>query len=579
MLSHRARAILLLATGAAACKDEGSRIVDPSPPMASEAAGARITTVSGTLNGPDSTTLCNFIPPGSLLRVRLIRQGGNVIAGSQDLICPESAYSIPMDTGSFLLRLQLPNDPGIGNLPSRHLETTPIVVGRRGITRNVTVLPGLGLGGGATLDGHPIEGFAISLAYGLLPGFAAAFGVSGPDGLWDDSFGRDPLVLQGDVDIQVATGCTGLLGALALEPFPVGPFRFPTERDAVSCAMQTGTIGSFTHNLGRLAVSPLAGDIGGRSPETIPQFGEGYGALFPRNPRESLTPTNSLSPFSHLFRGGLLVGLANGQVLSGTSVAGEMECGASCRDLGLDGALTVFTTPTGKKTVEWVYSDAASPDGAGLQVTQRSFDPQFAGDYVLFRFTLRNTGPAPLGFSSGVFLDLDVKGSASDDLGFIDQGGRLMYQTKADQPDVQVGTLLVGDGSVSGGFFYTNQLVPPLGVQLAALDGSLTESPPPTPADYRYIQGQRSLTLPPGGSTDLWMAVVAGEDPAGFAASVAGATRDIDVRRPGPRAAAAAGTTETATVTMSLRVDPARSGPRSGAAQGKPSCGAGCRIE
>jgi hypothetical protein len=59
------------------------------------------------------------------------------------------------------------------------------------------------------------------------------------------------------------------------------------------------------------------------------------------------------------------------------------------------------------------------------------------------------------------------------------------------------------------------------------------------PTDQRYIQSVRGIGLRPGGETDLWVAVIAGENEAEFAAAADAATEDIGERRRGLLAGAA----------------------------------------
>src|SRR5207237_9178516 len=96
------------------------------------------------------------------------------------------------------------------------------------------------------------------------------------------------------------------------------------------------------------------------------------------------------------------------------------------------------------KQVTWRYSDATSLEGAGLEITQTSVDGRPPRDYVLFRFTIRNTGRFTRTFHAGFFGDWDMDVDALDDLGFTDLDGRLMYLVSQAESGVHVGTLLLG---------------------------------------------------------------------------------------------------------------------------------------
>ena len=425
--------------------------------------------------------------------------------------------------------VQLPTDAIVGlALPWRSLDE--VAVGDADVTHDVHIVDGTALGGSATLDGSPIEGVGLDVVYAFNPNFGATSGVSAPDGHWAEFFGRPQLILQHGVSVRTPSGCAAL-AVKVLEAPPTDPFVFPTDRSAINCTLVTAPTTQFSHTLTRLVVTPLPGDIGGFSPELLDQYGDGWGVQFPV--AAGTSPAHFPFEASHIFLGGLLIGISPDRVLSGTNVAGEMECGAACRDLGLDATLG-FTdqTPTGRK-VSWQYSDAPSPEGVGLRIRQRSFDGAPPNDYVLFDFSIQNQGSSTVTFYPGFWADWDVDLDAADDVGFTEMNGKLMYETSTDPDDAgtYVGTLLGGDAAVSGNYFFSGaQFQPSTTDQVQALSGGLRQETL-GPGDLRYIHGIGPITLARGKRADLWVAIVAGENHTQLLANAAAADGDIGKRQ------------------------------------------------
>jgi hypothetical protein len=233
----------------------------------------------------------------------------------------------------------------------------------------------------------------------------------------------------------------------------------------------------------------------------------------------------------------LLIGIEPSTVLSGANAGGYMECPFelenACQDLGLEGRVTTSESPVLGKTVTWRYTDQASAEAVGLRITQRSYDAPAGNDYVLFRFTIQNQSHGTLTFSPGFLADWDIGFDAFDDRGFVRQGGRLVYQSNTfEEPTIYAGTFMLGETAATPGFFWSNFLAfPSLAEQIAALTGELSAAPPEDPGDLRYIQSVSPVTLKQGRSTDLWLAVIAGESEAAFLATAETAARDIETHR------------------------------------------------
>lgn len=513
----------VLVAAACAGRDDTSSVA-PSFDVASTAH-----TISGQLLGPDGTSICSFIPEGSGIRIIVLDPISGLFQG-QNRTCPTSTFSIGVPPGTYRLRASLPAAPGIVGLPFRYLEPGDVVVGGADVLKNIQVLEGSPLGGTATFDGAPFAGIPLDFAYDLpaVQQFSGlGGGQSGPDGSWDDAPPRS-LLLQNGVRFR-ASGCS-LLGARTVLGPPAGGFLFPTERGAIDCALETGPTLAFSHTLTRLVVTPMPGDIGGQSPELFGQFGVAWGVQFPVPATGS--PVHTPVTATRLFRGGLIVGLAPDIVLAGFGYF-DGDCGASCRDFGLDGTVTVKDKGSAGKRVTWHYSDAASLERVGLQVVQHSFDGQPPNDYVLFQFIFTNTSRSTLTFHAGFYgdWDLDDVNGPADDVGFTDLGGKLMYVTNNGEVGVHVGTMLLGDFPISGTYFVGTGSHLSLTDQVNALRGAITQTSL-GPTDIRYFHSVGPITLRPSNKTaEIWIAIVAGENKAQLLANAAAAQADVASRK------------------------------------------------
>src|SRR6266704_3447402 len=353
-------------------------------------------------------------------------------------------------------------------------------------------------------------------------------GGSWKDGRWVEFFGRSPVVLQKGVRYTLRPSACEFLGAKLVNKAPTGGFLFPSELAAIDCTLVRAPSARFTHDLTRLVVTAMPGDIGGLSDEFVHDLGFGWGVQFPVAAGQSPSHDPSVSQLSS---GGLMIGIAPGRVLSGVTRRDLAACGAPCRDLGLDGRVHVTASRQWGKRVTWRYSEARSPECVGLRVVQQSFDGRPPADYVLFDFTITNAGPATTTFHAGFFGDWDIGVNDDDDVGFTEMGGRLMYQTDSDLRGPYLGTLIVGDAPITGNYFFTKAAWPSLTEQVDALAGRLSRPTSDAPGDYRYIQGAGPITLGHDQSAELWIAVVAGDSREQLLANAAWAAGDIANRR------------------------------------------------
>jgi hypothetical protein len=507
----RASVALLFSALYLACAQD-----DPVGPSAAQRTATR--TIVGRVLGPDGSNICNTLGSGTML-LRVLRPefepGSNdPFLGAQDVTCPDNRYTLPAPGSSVFLRVQLPTE-GIDGLPWRHLEE--VAVSRTGAAHDVQVAEGTALAGLATLEGSPFQGASVTLGYGFNTNFGAAIGNSDADGAWMDFFGRSPFLLQAGV--QYRGGCDPVPGTRVLDGAPEDGFLFPNEISAINCTMVTAPSVAFSHISTRLVVTPMPGDIGGnQSRELMAQYGAGWGVQFPV---ESGSEPSHDGGAPHLFIGGLLIGEDPDMVLAGVNVRGEMQCGSTCRDLGLDGTMKVASTGSGGRQVTWRYS---SLNGA-LQITQVSSDGLRPHDYVLFRITIENTSRFTRTFHVGFFGDWDVGADAGDDVGFTDLDGKLMYVVGEGESGVHAGTILLG-APVTGNFFFTAGSVPSTFDQVQALSGGLRQESA-GPDDLRYIHGVGPITLRRGQKRDLWIAVVAGENLNQLLANAAAAEADV----------------------------------------------------
>jgi hypothetical protein len=531
MPTMRAVACCLLATLWVGCVRDKSAVLEPAEEVSS-------LTVSGRVLGPDGRNICRTIGDGTML-VRLLNPEFGISSdvaflAEQDLTCPDNQYSIPADPGTAHLRVELPINDNLDALPWRNLDRFAASA-----THNLRVEQGTPLGGRARLDGQPFEGVIFNVSYEFNPGFGATFGNSGPNGRWMEFFGRSPAILENGQRYFASSTCDVTLGTRQLRGFPDGSFLFPTGRSALNCDLETAAAARFTHDFTRLAVTPFPGDIGGSFlSELSDQYGVGFGVQFPIQPG---APSQAVIDLSHMFTGGLIVGVGPDQILTGVpAVFVGMQCDPTCHDLGPNGTAEFDPPlPNGRQAVTWRYSDALSAEGVGLRVVQRSIDGSRGNDYVLFRFHFRNTSQSELRFFAGVAGDWDTEFDAGDDQGFTAMGRKLMFQVSAAETGIHIGTMLLGQVPVSGSHFFLPEEFLSEADQWRALRGALRRTTA-GPTDLRYIHSAGPITLGPEETQDVWLAVVAGENRTQLLNNARAAEADVATRLTEPIAEQAA---------------------------------------
>lgn len=513
-----------------ACSDDRASL-----PVASTFDATIDPTLSGVVLGP-AGSICNSLPDGTPLVVRIFTPGALSPSAIASPVCPDNTYAAALNPGTYFVRVQLPADPSvIGQFPWRTITPVPFLLDATDVTGDVTIAPGTALGGSVTFDGAPVPDAPLTLVYDQATSFGAAVGSTGPDGAWMDFFGRSPMVLQPGVRYQ-GSGlvCDNefspfFLGSQVLQSPPQGSFLFPDEVSRIDCAVKAAPTTGFSHDRTPLVVTPMPGDIGGLSPELFDQFGSGWGIQL-LGPGESAQHASITR--SQLYRGGLIVGIRPDRVLSGIGLDGYTACAPACRDFGLDAEMRVASSPRNGKRVAWRYSDAQSPEGVGLNIVQRSYDGILPASYVLFRFTFSNSARTAVKFDAGVFMDWDVGNAdfdAFDDVGQTARHGRLMFMTNGDGSGPWDGTLIVG-APVAGNAFLTdfgqsNSTV------VGAIAGDFTTPAVTTPSDYRYIHTVGPISLKGSQSADIWVAVISGMGATAFSRNADLAAADIARRQ------------------------------------------------
>ena len=487
--------------------------------------------ISGSVTAAGGASICNTFGDGSLMLVRLISLDRGNQVGSQNIVCPTNTYGFPsVAPGNYLLRVQIGVVEALDNeFPWRSSQV--LEVGEGAVVSDVVIARGTELGGGVFVDGAPIQGIPLTLFYANTI-FGVTSATTGADGRWAEFLGRDNTLLQPGVRMTAALVCD-LVGTRLLSQPPFDPFVFGDETSSLTCDHTKAAAAAFSHNRTRLVVTPGAGDIGAAQAALPEELGNGWGVQFPVNPGEQ--PRFGNISVSQLFMGGLIIGIRPDRILSGLELNGYiLPC--NCRAFGPEGKLRYVASPKFGKKVTWQYSDAGFSQGVGLKVVQKSYDGVPPADYVLFRFTLSNSGAAPVTIYPGMFADWDIQDDFLDDVGATE--GRLMYMTNADG-GVAAGSLIISDVPVAGSSFGTlnpGDVRTPEGT-LAELAGDVTNPSAPEPADHNYVQSVGPITLAAGGSTQFWIAIVAGESLDQLRSNAAAAAADVAQRGGQPDAA------------------------------------------
>jgi hypothetical protein len=116
---HTRAWLVALVLSAAACGDDSREPLAHAPgPTASQTEQAEIT---GSILGPDGTSICNSVPAGTEFSVHVLDPVNVVVAALQDVACPANTYAIPVDPGSYFVRAEFLTFDGIDGFPFRNL--------------------------------------------------------------------------------------------------------------------------------------------------------------------------------------------------------------------------------------------------------------------------------------------------------------------------------------------------------------------------------------------------------------------------------------------------------------------------
>ena len=489
--------------------------------------------IKGSVLLASGENVCARFAPGTQLLVRALSVNGTFFADDFP-ICPSSSFSLPVEPDSYLVRVSLPTDQPLGQLPERWLHPAAAGVGADDVVRTLRVRAGAPLKGGATLDGAPLPGLGLTAVYGHLPFLAGAATAirSDASGAWKN-FQGEPVHLQRGLP-YIFSGCIALpaAGIRDARIFPEGPVLFPAEGDEVNCEYFKGDALRFTHRANRLKLTSFPGDIGGMStPAIFPNVGFGYSAQFPLPPK-ALPKAGPQLENRQIFSGGLVLAIAPDVALSGTELGGYVSCSVSpCRAFGFGGRATITPLLNGRREITWAYTDARSQRPMGLRFQQKSFDAQNMADYVLYVFRIINQSTAPITFTPGLFVDFDLL-DLVDNTGYTALDGRLMVTTGPDGAGKHLGSVVLKTSAAGSNYFFslfTGQ-IPETDV-VAALRGEIRNPVSLDPSDISLLHGGTTVTLNPGRSTDFWAAIVAGDNRSQAVAHARAAITDAQARR------------------------------------------------
>jgi hypothetical protein len=343
----------------------------------------------------------------------------------------------------------------------------------------------------------------------------------------------EPVHLQRGLP-YIFSGCITLpaAGIRDARITPEGPVLFPTEANEVNCEYTKGDALRFTHRLNRLKLTSFPGDIGGMSTPTIfPNVGFGYSAQFPLPPKKPPMAGPQLEN-RQIFTGGLVLAIAPDIALSGVELGGYVSCAVfPCRALGFDGRATITPLLDGRREITWAYTDAGSQRPRGLRIRQRSFDARSQADYVLYIFRIANQGTAPITITPGLFIDFDLHDIANN-TGYTELNGRLMVTTGPGGAGNHLGSVILTTPVAGSNYFLSlsGGAIPEADV-VAALRGRLRNPVSPDPSDISLLHGGTTVTLRPGTSTDVWAAIVAGDNRSQVVAHARAAITDAKARR------------------------------------------------
>jgi len=498
-----------------ACSAEG--INGPDEGATELMAVAPPAQVSGAILGPDGTSLCNFLPAATPIRVRLLDPDQTpLVGGNQIIACPNNLYSmvVAADTYHVIVDALTPN---LGALPFRWLDPVPLDNSAGAVVRDEQLLEGQPLTGSVTRDGVPFAGLFSNVTYGQFSNVLAASLITDLSGAWTEAIGRTPPLFQGGQSYRFNCPST-MLGSRAVTTIPTGPVTFPGGISSLDCTFTASSEIAYTHSASRLLLTAMPGDVGGLNGGLTAGVSLGWGVQFPL--AQGGDPAIGEIGLSELYRGGLVLALAPDRMLTGYSARGFHQCGGPAQDACVDftarhAGHVAHQGATGRK-ITWTMNDEGSPEGVGMEVRQRSYDRGGqGGDFVWFEYRLNNTSKSSQTLYAGFWGDWDIGDDAFDDFGTTALGGRLMYFHNEDGTGPYLGTLIVGPAPVAGTAAYVDQQNGPGSASTARqyelASGAVTFPTTLISGDQRSYHTIGPITLAKKAKATFWVAIVAGE--------------------------------------------------------------------
>lgn len=509
-LSHGPLIALMLL---AACTDE-----TPLAPNR-QATTSSTVTVSGRLNDTQGASICASMTepmPSGYVQVWQLTGGTWTFLNQGYVGCDTDAqFSIDVPAGDNYYLLGEFYAGRHEPFPNRWIDTRPFNA-RVSRVRDARISQGLRLGGGAYLDGVPLQGTPVALLVDdgmapreVYPWWYGGYFETDATGTWTWAQYGEALLQR---NLKYTASCGDQLGTRLLTA--PATFTFPTDTRTFRCRYTDSPFGPTSHVATRMAVSMFAGMFGTNHDDK--SNGLGWGAQF----KASAAATPSHNPYSSLARDVRFAFTVDDQiVLIGSGAMVGLIPHSQFAQVG-----KARTTASGSgQRVIYDVADATS----GLAIKQTSFDGT-GGDYVLVQLTLSNTTASPMVIHGGVAADWAVAGNMD---GRSALGGRLGWVSDGWSNMKYVGSVILG-AEYAPRVFVDSWGIRDVNVQgdgVKALQGFYTN----TAADdsfFLMFHTVGPLTLNGGARRNLWIAIVGGASQAEIEANAAAAAADYSAR-------------------------------------------------
>jgi hypothetical protein len=346
------------------------------------------------------------------------------------------------------------------------------------------------------LNGHPVPGvqvvFSVTAGGGSITGAAQVTDASGiaTVGSWTLGVAAGVNELQAMFNTGTSRGTTIFVATGTAPGAPCAPFGYALEVNVneFDLAVKAGVLPSLPTGLGGLG------------------FFEGKQVIFGGGPIYGTDPNHLVIGYD--VRGALSQDIANAPIC-------------------------VLQTSPVHHTIAQLPLTAGATGPAGLAATQESFAFPSAPDngYVLLRYVFRDTAAAPItNFYAGFVMDwdlyFDANASATDDAISFNSALGIGEATEFDAvtyPQVVGLVPMATSGAISFRGWAQgagDAMVTTRSGYFAFLSGGINNSST-GPADIRELMGLGPLTIQPGQSVVVYIAIVGGENQAAFSNNVA----------------------------------------------------------